>query len=83
MKTVTITLEDDLLHWAQDHAAKRNKSVSGLLREILEEERRQDDEAVEETETYEEAMKKLLALEPQPLGKPGEPLPSRESLYER
>gem|GEM_PF-188087 len=76
MKNVTVTLPEKTLKWVRVEAAKREKSVSKYLGAILEEQMHRD-------EDYEVAMETFLSREPSILREPGEPLPSRESLYSR
>ena len=40
-------------------------------------------EMMEASPQYEQARRQYLALPPKPVGNPGEPLPQRETLYNR
>ena len=43
MKNVTISLDDDLLHWTRRKAADENTSMSKLIARVLDRERRASD----------------------------------------
>jgi len=72
---VTLTLDDDLIHKARVLAARRNRSVSALLREEL-------TRLVARDEAYQTA--KPAALERLKRGSHlgGGPLPARDELHE-
>ena len=76
MKNVTITLEDDIAHWARIRAAELNTSVSRLLGEMLRELKQQE-------ERYQAAMKQYLSQGPVKLKKSGAKYPAREELHDR
>ena len=76
MKNVTITLEDDVAHWARIRAAELNTSVSRLVGEMLRERKQHEDR-------YQAAMKQYLSQGPEMLRRPGEKYPRREELHER
>jgi hypothetical protein len=76
MKNVTITLDEDVAHWARVEAAKRETSMSRLVGEMLRERMRSLD-------AYEEARRQFFAVEPRPLRSEDSPLPSREELHDR
>ena len=76
MKNVTITLEEDVAHWARVLAARRNTSVSRLLGELLR-------EMMEHEEGYEAAMAEHLAMEPTAINTDGGAYPARDQLHER
>jgi hypothetical protein len=76
MKSVTITLKEEVARWARIKAAERNTSVSRMLGEILQ-------ERMQEEEGYRLAMEQYLAQDPQPLKKAGQRYPRREELHER
>ena len=44
LKNVTITVEEEALHWARKQAAEKNTSVSKLVGRMLEDKMRQTDE---------------------------------------
>jgi plasmid stability protein len=75
-RNITLALDEEILRKARVLAARRNRSVSALLREEL-------TRLVSEDEAYEAA--KTLALNRLARGTHlgGEPLPSREALYDR
>jgi predicted transcriptional regulator len=75
-RNITLTLDDDLIHRARVLAARRNRSISALLREEL-------SRLVTENEAYESA--KRAALERLARGNHlgGGPLPSRAELHDR
>lgn len=76
MKNVTITLDEDVAHWARVEAAKRDTSMSRLVGEMLRERMRSLD-------AYEEARRQFFSVEPQPLRSEDKSLPSREELHDR
>jgi len=76
MKNVTITLEEEVARWARIKAAEQETSVSRLVGEMLREHMQRDLD-------YEAAMRSFLARKPVPMGEPGQPYPSRDSLYDR
>jgi hypothetical protein len=57
LRNITITLEEDLAHWARVEAARRDTSVSRFLASVLKEQ-------MNEKEDYERAMREALAREP-------------------
>jgi hypothetical protein len=76
MINVTIKVDETVAAWARVWAAKQGTSMSRMLGEMLR-------EKMERDEGYERAMEAWLAFEPQPLRRPGERLPSRDSLHDR
>jgi hypothetical protein len=76
MKNLTITLEPEVVHWVRIKAAEQEMSVSRYVGELLK-------EKMETNQQYERAMQQYLALPSKPLGNPDEPLPKRETLYDR
>jgi len=76
MKTVTVTLDDEVARWARIWAARHNTSVSKLLGELLAERMR------EET-GYDAAMRRLLSRPPTQLKNEGESYPDRNELHGR
>jgi hypothetical protein len=76
MKNVTITLEEDVAHWARLRAAERETSVSRLVGEMLR------DKMVTE-EGYPAAREQFFSIPPRRLRKPGRPLPTRDELHDR
>ena len=76
MRNVTITLDEEVARWVRIEAAKREKSVSRLVGEMLREHMRSED-------AYEVARRQFFAVEPRPLREDDSPLPSREELHDR
>ncbi len=76
MKNITITLKPEVVRWVRVKAAEQEMSVSRYVGELLK-------EKMEASQQYERAMQRYLALPPKPLGNPDEPLPKRETLYDR
>lgn len=76
MKNVTITLEDDIAHWARVRAAELNTSVSRLLGEMLRDLKQREDR-------YQAAMKQYLSQKPEALKRSDKKYPSREELHDR
>jgi len=57
LRNITITLEENLAHWARIEAARSDTSVSRFLAEILKERMMQKDE-------YQAAKRRALARKP-------------------
>jgi hypothetical protein len=76
MKNVTVTMNEDVACWAKVHAAKMDMSLSRMLGETLKEKMRAE-------EDYEQAMNRFFSRPLRVLRENAEPLPSRESLYDR
>ncbi len=74
MKNVTITLDEEVAHWARIQAAEQNTSVSRLVGELLR-------GKMLDEKSYQIAMQQYLSQPPMVLKKPGEKYPSREELY--
>lgn len=75
-RNITLTLDDDLVHKARVLAARRNRSVSALLREEL-------TRLVAEDEAYETAKKAALKRLARGTHLGGGPLPRRDELHDR
>ncbi|MGH2671346.1 MAG: hypothetical protein ACRDHC_00050 [Actinomycetota bacterium] len=73
MKNVTVTLDEETARWARIEAARRDVSVSSLLRELLR-------EHMGGRESYAGAMERYLGRGTRKLGGP---LPSREEVHDR
>jgi plasmid stability protein len=73
MKNVTVTLDEETARWARIEAARRDVSVSSLLREVLR-------EHMGGRESYAGAMERYLARGSRTLGGSH---PSREELHDR
>lgn len=74
VKNLTITVEESVLEWARVEAAKRGRSVSRMVGEMLAEKMRQED-------AYAQAMREALRFES--WGASEGPGLSRDELYER
>jgi plasmid stability protein len=74
MKNVTVTLDEETARWARIEAARKDTSVSSLLRDLLR-------EHMGGRESYAGAMERYLSREPRKLG--GGPRPTREELHDR
>ena len=57
LRNVTVTLEEDVAHWARIEAARRDTSVSRLLGELLKERMAAED-------NYKRAMRRALGRKP-------------------
>lgn len=75
-RNITLTLDDDLIHKARVLAARRNRSVSALLREEL-------SRLVAEDEVYETAKRAALERLERGSHLGGGPLPSRDERHDR
>jgi hypothetical protein len=73
VKNVTVTLDEETARWARVEAARRDVSLSSLLRDLLR-------EHMGGRESYSGAKDRYLSREPQKLGGPR---PSREELHDR
>jgi plasmid stability protein len=75
-RNITLTLDEDLIQKARVLAARRNRSVSALLREEL-------SRLVIEAEAYETAKRAALQRLERGTHLGGGPLPSRDELHYR
>jgi predicted transcriptional regulator len=75
-RNITLPIDDELIHKARVLAARRNRSVSALLREEL-------SRLVAEDEAYETAKRAALKRLERGAHLGGGPLPSRNELHER
>ena len=75
-RNITLTLDDDLIQKAKVLAARRNRSVSALLRDEL-------TRLVSEDEAYETAKRAALERLERGSHLGGGLLPSRDALYDR
>ncbi len=75
MRNVTVTLDDETARWARLEAARRDVSVSRLLRDLVRHE-------MTGHESYDAAMARFLSRPVQAISS-GERYPSRESLHDR
>lgn len=76
MRNVTITLDDETARWARIEAARQDTSVSKLVGGMLRSHMHERDE-------YERAKRSFLGRGPYRMGTPGQPLPTRDEVYER
>ena len=75
VKNVTVTLDEETARWARVEAARRDISVSALLRDVLE-------RAKAAHESYPEAMRRYQSRQPVRLKSRGR-YPARDELHER
>jgi hypothetical protein len=75
VKNVTVTLDEQTARWARLEAARREVSVSSLIRSLLE-------TAMAGEESYEVSRRRFLSRAAQPLKRSGR-YPSRDSLHDR
>ncbi|MCJ7686227.1 MAG: DUF6364 family protein [Desulfobacteraceae bacterium] len=76
MKNVTITLDEEVVHWARIRAAEGDTSVSRLVGELLREKMRDES-------NYQSSMQNYVAQSPLVLKKKGDDYPDREELHDR
>ena len=76
MKNVTITLDEEVAHWARIRAAEQDTSVSRLVGEMLR-------EKMTNEQLYHSSMKRYLSRKPCPLSQTGARYPRREEIHER
>lgn len=76
MKNVTITLKEEVARWVRIRAAEKDTSVSRLVGDMLMDMMQQED-------AYQAAMERFFSQKAVVMRKKGEPLPSREDLYDR
>lgn len=76
MKNVTVTLDEETARWARIEAARRDMSVSRLIRNLLQENMRRN-------QTYEVAMRRYLAQPTRVLNETGAPYPTRDEIHDR
>jgi hypothetical protein len=76
MKNITVTLDDETAAWARVHAAQKNMSLSRFLGDLLH-------RTMGESQEYEVAMARFLAMKPMLLSDGNTPYPKREELYDR
>lgn len=76
MRNVTVTLDEETARWARVEAARRDMSVSALLRELLTEHMRTE-------EDYDDAMDRLLARDPVTLKGSCDGYPNRDEVHDR
>lgn len=76
MKNITVSLNDEVAHWARVWAAEHESSVSRMLGDMLKQRMR-------EKEGYNAAMQEFLSVEPRRLRRNGERFPTRDEIHER
>lgn len=76
MKNVTITLDEEVAHWARIRAAEKDTSVSRLVSELLREKMVFED-------NYHFSMEYYLSQQPRSLKKKGDRYPAREEIHDR
>ncbi len=76
MKNVTVTLDEESAHWARMEAARREMSVSSLIRNLLKENMRQN-------QAYELARRRFMARPARSLNETGAPYPTRDEVHDR
>jgi hypothetical protein len=76
VKNVTVTLDEETARWARLEAARRELSVSRLIRNMLQENMRRN-------ATYDVAMASYLSMPARALTAPGTAYPSREEIHDR
>ena len=76
MKNVTITLDEEVAHWARIHAAEKDTSVSRMVSQLLREKMLSED-------NYQISMEYYLSQQPRVLKKKGDRYPEREELHDR
>lgn len=70
MKNVTVSLAENVAHWARVRAAERDMSLSRFLGRLLE-------ERMQHEESYDVRMRRYCARQPRPLRQGDEPYPPR------
>jgi hypothetical protein len=75
MKNVTVTLDARTARWARIEAARRDISVSSLVRELLE-------QRMSGQESYAESRRRYLARSPAQLKHSGS-YPTRDEIHDR
>jgi hypothetical protein len=76
MKNVTVTLDEETALWARLEAARRDVSVSSLIRELL-------TDHMGGQVAYAGAKDRYLSRQPAKLSKRGSRHPGREELHDR
>ena len=76
LRNVTITLDEETAGWARVEAAKRDKSLSQMIAEMLR-------EKMVGVDDYEAARQRYFSGEARVHRKPGQSYPTRDELHER
>lgn len=74
MRNVTVTLDEETVRWAKVEAARRDVSLSSMIRQLLRDEMRRD-------AGYEAARERYFAQAARVHRRPGEALPSRDEIH--
>ena len=76
MRNVTISLDDETARWARVEAARRGKSLSRFVSEVLR-------DLMTGPDAYKRAQESYLSRKPMTLGSPGQSYPNRDELHQR
>ena len=76
LRNITVTLDEDSARWARVEAARRDESLSSMIRDLIRKEMVRDSE-------YRAARARWFAGEARVHRRPGQALPSRSELHER
>lgn len=76
LRNVTVTLDEETARWARVEAARRDVSLSGMIRELIRKEMVRDSE-------FRAARARWAAGVARVHRRPGQALPSRAELHER
>jgi hypothetical protein len=76
VKRVTVTLDEETAMWTRSEAARRDVSVSGLIRQLL-------TDHMGGQNAYAGAKGRYLSRQPSKLSKRGSQYPGREKLHDR
>jgi hypothetical protein len=76
MKNVTVSLKENVAHWARVKAAEQDKSLSKFLGELLE-------ERMSHESDYEAARRRFMRGKPFAFRDPGEKIPTRDEIHDR
>jgi hypothetical protein len=76
MRSVTITVNEEVARWTRIRAAEQSTSLSRMVGEVLREMMRREG-------SQEQAMQRFLARAPQRLREAGGPYPIRKDLYDK
>ncbi len=80
-RNITIAVDEELARWARVRASQSDQSVSQMLAELLDNERRRQERVSDAR--YQAAMRDFLAIRPRVLRRRGERLPTRDEIHER
>lgn len=74
MRNVTVTLDDETMRWAKVEAARRDVSLSSMIRHLIRQEMRRD-------AAYESARDRYFAQSARVHRRDGGALPSRDEIH--